>query len=189
MTPSQIISHLYSAISAHCFSGKGMKHQGWKNERVTFGWMSKETRLIGQTEWVRWTEGKTERWLTMIDGDPHNLEETERSMTYTQPCPTVYHLWLLGTAQGLEEEERWRSLSVPSPCRCLETSHLSVCHWLWGYLASLIEDDSRNIRLVCVCVYLSEGCSSSSGGGFHLVSIYKTSITHQTCRCHLTRQI
>lgn len=151
MTPSQIISHLYSAISAHCFSGKGMKHWGWKNERVTFGWMSKETRLIGQTA-GEMDRGKDREVTDNDRWRPSQFGGNGRSMTYTQPCPTVYHLWLLGTAQGLEEEERWRSLSVPSPCRCLETSHLSVCHWLWGYLASLIEDDSRNIRLVCVCV-------------------------------------
>lgn len=106
----------------------------------------------GQTERVRWTEGKKERLTDNDRWRPSQFGGNRRSMTYTQPCPTVYHLWLLGTAQGLEEEERWRSLSVPSPCRCLETSHLSVCHWLWGYLASLIEDDSRNIKLVCVCV-------------------------------------
>lgn len=69
--------------------------------------MSKETRLIGQTEWMRWTAAKREREVT--DNDRWRLSQSGgngRSMTYTQPCPTVYHLCLLGTAQGLEEEER-----------------------------------------------------------------------------------
>lgn len=67
--------------------------------------MNKETRLIGQTERVRRTEAKIE----VTDNDrwrPSQSGGNGRSMTYTQPCPTVYHLCLLGTAQGLEEEER-----------------------------------------------------------------------------------
>ena len=131
----------------------------------------------------------------MTDSDrwgPTQSGGNERSMTYTQPCPTLYHLCLHSTAQGLEEEEGWRSLSGPSPRRCLE-SFVKVCHWLWGYLVPLMEDDRKDIRLVsecvrvcvcvCVCVFV---CECQEGGaivrvvGFHLVSQYKnpSSIRH-----------
>lgn len=52
-------------------------------------------------------DGGKEREVTDSDRwRPSQFGGNGRNMTYTQPCPTVYHLYLLGTAQGLEEEER-----------------------------------------------------------------------------------
>lgn len=168
MTPSQIISHLYCSLSADC---REVKYWACINGVVTFGWMSEETALLDRQsdrpgEMDVGIEGKVtdnDRW------GPTQSGGNGRSMTYTQPCPTLYHLCLHSTAQGLEEEEGWRSLSVPSPHRCLETSHLSkfvigseviLCLW-WKMIAGT----SDWCLHVCVCVCVSERRGSSQRCG------------------------
>lgn len=67
--------------------------------------MSGETGLTGQTRMGEMDRGKEKE---MTDNDrwrPTQSGGNGRSMTYTQPCPTLYHLCLHGTAQGIEEEE------------------------------------------------------------------------------------
>lgn len=174
MTPSQIISHLYCSLSADCIIGKEMKHWGCKNSVVTFGWMSEETAFLDrQTDWLGELDVDSERKVT--DNDrwlPTQSGGNGRSMTYTQPCPTLYHLCLHSTAQGLEEEEGWRSLSVPSPRRCLETSHLSkfvigseviLCLWL-----KMMGGTSDWCVWVCVPVSGRRGSSQRCGISFGL---------------------
>lgn len=69
--------------------------------------MSEETALLDrQTDRPGEMDIGKERKVTDNDRwGPTQSGGNGRSMTYAQPCPTLYHLCLHSTAQGLEEEE------------------------------------------------------------------------------------
>lgn len=142
MTPGQIISQLQCAID-FCRRLQWQREEtlGWENGRVTFGWMSKETRFIGQTERVRETEGKRESWLTMIDGNPCILEETERTwltpshvLQYiTYACLAQPKAWMKRKGEGVcwfhPLSGAWRQVICQSLSLALRLSCLSDGRW------------------------------------------------------------
>lgn len=189
MTPSQIISHLYCSLSADCIIGREVKHWACKNGVVTFGWMSEETALLDRLtdrptgwdgrrqrqkgDWQWWMRTHTIWWKWK----EHDLRS---AMSYTISLMPAQHSPRLRGRGRVKEPVSSISSQVLG-----DEPFVKVCHWLWGYLVPLMEDDSRDIRLVCVCACLSV-CLCQKGGavvrgvGFHLVSIYKnlSSIRH-----------